>query len=87
MKLEGVEPDTLTSASIAHDTTVDTVGSSGATISVSLEPNNPIPSDGFVSVYFPLQPVSGDHNVNNPTCTDLLGNLGTSLACSYDETT
>jgi hypothetical protein len=85
VKLRGVKPDSFTAIAINHDTANSIVGKAGATVTVALTPKNAIPASGSITIFVPLQEVSGSHNVENPVCTSVTG-LGAALSCSYSTT-
>ena len=54
VKITGINPDSLTSVSITHDSSLPTVGSTGANVTFSLTPKNPIPTSGSIAIQIPL---------------------------------
>lgn len=87
VKLSGVGTGSITTVTIAYDTSKPNVGDSSATITITLVVPHLVPSGGSITVYFPTQPVSGNAVVSSPTWADAGGTLSSSLSWSYASST
>ena len=66
VKISGVNPGAITTITIQHDTSKPNVGETGATLTFSVTVPHTVPSDGTMTIFFPLQPVSNNHVVSSP---------------------
>lgn len=87
VKIVGTGPGTINAVTITHDPAVTQVGLPGATISFDVDVAHNIQTDSTLEVFLPLEPVSGDHMVTSPTCTQLAGTMSAGLTCVYDTAT
>ncbi|CAI2372672.1 unnamed protein product [Moneuplotes crassus] len=87
VKITGVDPGTITSLIINHDSSKPNVGETNATLFFSVTVPHIVPTDGTMTIFFPKQPVSDDDVVVSPTCRQSGGTMETGLTCSYSSTT
>ena len=87
VKLSGVSSGSITSSTIAHDTSKPNVGDTSATITFTLVVPHIVPSGGSITIYFPTQPVSGSAVVSSPTWASAGGTMSASLSWSYSTST
>ncbi len=83
-------PETLTAATITSDSTKQTVGQSGTTITISITTKSKLPADGKLAVKFPYwnanSPNPNQHMVESlsPNCVGTV-NIASSPVCSYNQ--
>jgi len=80
IKITGTSAGATTSITINHDSSKPNVGETDVTLFFSITVPHIVPVDGYLTVFFPTQPVSGDHVVSSPACTQSGGTLSSSLS-------
>jgi len=86
-KITNVNSGAITTITINYDTSKPNVGEKNATIFISLNVPHQVPIDGFIEIFFPTQPVTGNEVVVNPTCAQSGGTMSSGLSCSYSSST